>query len=63
MNSIRDMPVHNHPRDKLGEKGASAATDEELLAAILGMGTGWVAVCTIGHQDPIFKLTPEMLYC
>ena len=31
------MPEHSRPREKLREKGASALTDEELVAAILGM--------------------------
>jgi DNA repair protein RadC len=32
------MPEHSRPREKLREKGASALTDEELVAAILGRG-------------------------
>ena len=38
MKNIKDMPKHARPREKLREKGASALTDEELLAAILGTG-------------------------
>jgi DNA repair protein RadC len=39
MKTIKDMPEHTRPREKLREKGPKALTDEELVAAILGMGT------------------------
>jgi hypothetical protein len=38
MKTIKDMSKHSRSREKLCEKGASALTDEELVAAILGMG-------------------------
>ena len=38
MKTIKDMPEHSRPREKLREKGASALTDEELVTAILGRG-------------------------
>src|SRR5262245_4095330 len=44
------MPEHSRPREKLREKGASALTDEELVAVILGMGTAGVDVRTISKQ-------------
>ena len=44
------MPEYSRPREKLREKGASALTDEELVAAILGMGTAGVDVRTISKQ-------------
>ena len=50
MKTIKDIPEHNRPREKLREKGASALTDEELVAAILGMGTARVDVRTISKQ-------------
>ena len=50
MKTIKDMPEHNRPREKLREKGASALTDEELVTAILGMGTAGVDVRTIARQ-------------
>jgi DNA repair protein RadC len=50
MKTIKDMPEHDRPREKLREKGASALTDEELVAAILGMGTAGVDVRTISKQ-------------
>lgn len=50
MKTIKDMPEHSRPREKLREKGVSALTDEELVAAILGMGTAGVDVRTIAKQ-------------
>lgn len=50
MKTIKDLPVHTRPREKLREKGVSALTDEELVAAILGMGTAGVDVRTIARQ-------------
>lgn len=38
MKTIKDMPEHSRPREKLRERGASALTDKELVAAILGRG-------------------------
>jgi len=32
--TIKDMPEHSRPREKLREKGASALTDEELVAEV-----------------------------
>src|SRR4030042_565410 len=50
MKTIKDMPEHARPREKLREKGPQALTDEELVAAILGMGTAGVDVRTIAKQ-------------
>ena len=50
MKTIKDMPEHSRPREKLREKGATALTDEELVTAILGMGTAGVDVRTIARQ-------------
>jgi DNA repair protein RadC len=50
MKTIKDVPAHSRPREKLREKGASALADEELVAAILGMGTAGVDVRTISKQ-------------
>lgn len=38
MRTIKDMPQHARPREKLRDQGAVALTDEELVAAILGRG-------------------------
>jgi DNA repair protein RadC len=48
--TIKDMPEHSRPREKLREKGAAALTDEELVAAILGMGTAGIDVRTMARQ-------------
>ena len=50
MKTIKDMPEHSRPREKLREKGAAALSDEELVAAILGMGTAGVDVRTISKK-------------
>jgi DNA repair protein RadC len=44
------MPKHARPREKLREKGPQALTDEELVAAILGMGTTGIDVRTMAKQ-------------
>jgi DNA repair protein RadC len=50
MKTIKDMPEYSRPREKLREKGGSALTDEELVAAILGMGTAGIDVRTIARH-------------
>ncbi len=50
MKTIKDLPEHSRPREKLQERGASALTDEELVAAILGMGTAGIDVRTMARQ-------------
>ena len=50
MKTIKDLPEHSRPREKLQEKGAPALTDEELVAAIIGSGTQGVDVRTISKQ-------------
>ncbi len=50
MKTIKDLPKHSRPREKLQERGASALTDEELVAAILGMGTAGIDVRTMAKQ-------------
>lgn len=48
--TIKDLPEHSRPREKLQERGAAALSDEELVAAILGMGTAGLDVRTIARQ-------------
>lgn len=50
MLTIKDLPSHSRPREKLREKGARALTDEELVSAILGMGTAGLDVRTIAKR-------------
>ena len=47
--TIRELPEHRRPREKLRERGAAALTDEELVAAILGMGTAGSDVRTMSR--------------
>ena len=50
MKTIKDMPEHSRPREKLREKGASALTDKELVAAILGRGIEGVDIVTMSSN-------------
>lgn len=50
MKTIKDLPEHARPREKLRERGPAALTDEELIAAILGMGTAGIDVRTMAKQ-------------
>jgi len=50
MKTIKDLPEHSRPREKLRERGPQALTDEELVAAILGVGTAGVDVRTMARQ-------------
>jgi len=47
---IKDLPKHSRPREKLRERGAAALSDEELVAAILGMGTAGVDLRTLAKR-------------
>ncbi|MBW2738824.1 MAG: DNA repair protein RadC [Deltaproteobacteria bacterium] len=50
MKNIKDLPAHNRPREKLKERGASALTDEEVVAAILGRGVEGQSLVTISKN-------------
>jgi DNA repair protein RadC len=50
MKTIKDMPEHSRPREKLRANGPASLTDEELVAAILGMGTAGIDVRTMARQ-------------
>jgi len=50
MKNIKDLPAHSRPREKLKERGASALTDEELVAAILGRGVQGQDLGTISRR-------------
>jgi DNA repair protein RadC len=50
MKPIKELPKHCRPREKLREKGPAALDDEELVAAILGMGTAGIDVRTLAKQ-------------
>lgn len=57
MKTIKDMPEHSRPREKLREKGASALTDKELVAAILGRGIKGLDV--VAMSKSVAKLIRE----
>ena len=57
MKTIKDMPEHSRPREKLREKGASALTDKELVAAILGRGVKGLDV--VAMSKSVAKLIRE----
>jgi len=48
--TIKELPEHTRPREKLREKGPAALTDEELVAVILGMGTARIDVRTMARH-------------
>ena len=48
--TIKELPEHSRPREKLREKGPAALTDEELVAAILGAGTANIDVRTLARN-------------
>ncbi len=50
MKNIKELPKHNRPREKIKERGASALTDEELVAAILGRGVEGQSLVTISKS-------------
>jgi DNA repair protein RadC len=50
MKTIKDLPEHSRPREKLRERGVSSLTDEELVAAIIGMGTAGIDVRAMSRQ-------------
>jgi len=50
MKNLKDLPRHSRPREKLRERGAAALTDEELVAAILGIGTAGVNLLTLARR-------------
>jgi len=50
MKSIKDLPKHERPREKLIEKGAHALSDQELLAILLGKGTQKHDVLSIARK-------------
>lgn len=48
--TIKELPEYCRPREKLRERGAESLSDEELVSAILGMGTAGIDVRTIAQQ-------------
>jgi DNA repair protein RadC len=48
--SIKSIPKHDRPREKLMAKGAKVLSDQELLAVLLGKGTPRMDVMTLAHK-------------
>ena len=48
--SIKDLPEHERPREKLLAKGAAALRDEELVAILLGKGSRRHDVLTLAEK-------------
>lgn len=48
--SIKDLPEHERPREKLLDKGAAALRDEELVAILLGKGSRRHDVLTLAEK-------------
>ena len=48
--TIKELPEHSRPREKLRERGAAALTDDELVTAIIGIGTAVVDVRSMARS-------------
>ena len=48
--NIKNLPVHERPREKLIERGAVALTDHELLAVLIGKGSPRHDVITLAKK-------------
>jgi DNA repair protein RadC len=48
--SIKDLPEHERPREKLLAKGAAALADKELVAILLGKGSRRYDVLTLAEK-------------
>lgn len=57
MKRIKDIPEFNRPREKLKERGASALSDTELIAVILGSGSKGQDVLSLSSK--VAKLLTE----
>ena len=50
MKTIKELPEHDRPRDKMREKGAAALTNDELVQVILGRGVKGHDVRAMSHK-------------
>jgi DNA repair protein RadC len=48
--TIKELPDHTRPREKLRDRGPASLTDEELVCTILGMGTAAADVRAISRN-------------
>jgi DNA repair protein RadC len=63
---IKEMEVHNRPRERMAERGAEALNDQELLAILIGSGNKERSVTTIAREvmellDQRNRITQEEL--
>jgi DNA repair protein RadC len=54
MKTLKEMPKHERPREKLMQRGAQALSDQQLLAIILGKGT---------RQHDVLWLAKKVVKC
>lgn len=52
MKKVKELPVHERPREKLLKQGASFLSDQELLAVLLGKGT---------QKDDVLSLAKKII--
>lgn len=52
MKKIKELPIHERPREKLLSQGASFLSDQELLAIVLGKGT---------QKDDVLALSKKII--
>jgi len=50
MKTIKELPEHDRPREKMREKGAAALTNDELIMVILGRGVKGHDVRAMSHE-------------
>ena len=63
---IKEMEVHDRPRERMAERGAEALSDQELLAILIGSGNKERSVTTIAREvmellDQRNRITQEEL--
>ena len=57
MKTIKDLPLHDRPREKLLKRGASVLSDQELLAIVLSKGSKKTDVLSLSKK--IVKIIDE----
>jgi DNA repair protein RadC len=61
MNQLKNIPIHDWPRERLLEKGAKTLSDADLLAVLLGKGTKDCDVLSVSRR--ILKIIDEQGLC
>ena len=60
---IKDLPGFERPREKLLERGPQALSDVELVAILLGMGSGVEGKSALDLAQAILERTGPDLPC